>query len=476
MKSSEAVGVGDPYGDFQTPPALAEEVWGALDVDDVDVMVEPTVGLGAFVRTAPAAARSKRWLAWDVNAEYVETSRTLLAAQGIAGSVDRMNVFDLDPGAVREEVAGKVVLALGNPPWVTNSVQGRMEVRNLPAKRNRFGLKGFDALTGKANFDIAEAILLNLIEVLGSARELRLAFLVKRSVAMKMARDLLGQPGVAGAKFFGIDARRWFGAAVEAGLFIVRLTPGDPAVESTIDVYPTLGGSRSTSAGYLDGVFVEDLDAYASAAHLEAGPDDRLVWRQGLKHDLSKVLELRRTADGLVNGFGEAVDIEEEALSPLYKSSDLAAGRSPRRWFPLYQTDLSGPVPHLEEEWPKLAAYLQSHRVRFDARKSRIYRGKPAFMLFGVGEYTTAPFKVAISGFYDDPTFRLLEPGADGAPPLVDDTCYLLPFWSREEAAQMHSHLQSEEVGAFLAAVADRTAKRPYTKAVLGRISVPAAA
>jgi hypothetical protein len=44
-------------------------------------------------------------------------------------------------------------------------------------------------------------------------------------------------------------------------------------------------------------------------------------------------------------------------------------------------------------------------------------------MLFGVGPYTLAPFKVAVSGFYKRPCFTLLCPDEHGRPPIVDDTC-----------------------------------------------------
>ena len=69
--------------------------------------------------------------------------------------------------------------------------------------------------------------------------------------------------------------------------------------------------------------------------------------------------------------------MEEEVLSPLYKSSDLANGREASRFFPLYQIDLSGPRSDLQSRWPKLAAYLSAHKNQLDARKSRIYSGKP---------------------------------------------------------------------------------------------------
>ena len=198
-----------------------------------------------------------------------------------------------------------------------------------------------------------------------------------------------------------------------------------------------------------------------------------MQWRQGIKHDLARILELRATSEGVANGLGEPVDVEADALCPFYKSSDLAAGRDAGRLFPLYQIDLTGPIPNLATRWPKLEGYLRAHLSGFAARKSSIYRGKPDFMLFGVGDYTCAPFKVAVSGFYKEPRFRVLRPDHEGHPPLVDDTCYLLPFDQQDEAEDMAAYLNGRQVQALLAAISDRSAKRPYTKDVLSRIASP---
>ena len=69
----------------------------------------------------------------------------------------------------------------------------------------------------------------------------------------------------------------------------------------------------------------------------------------------------------------------------------------------------------------------------FAKRKSSIYRGQPAFALFGIGPYSFAPYKVAISGLHKVPKFRR-RPAA-GRPVMLDDTCYFLPCPSAVEAA-----------------------------------------
>jgi hypothetical protein len=94
-------------------------------------------------------------------------------------------------------------------------------------------------------------------------------------------------------------------------------------------------------------------------------------------------------------------------------------------------------------------------------------------MLFGVGDYSLAPFKVAVSGFYKQPQFRVLVPGPDGQPPLVDDTCYMLPFTCLNEARRTADYLNSKPVRGFLLSIADSAAKRPFTKDILARISAP---
>jgi hypothetical protein len=463
----------DLYGDFQTPEKLAAAIWRVVDASDVDLIIEPTVGLGVFLTTAPAAARSLPWLAYDVSPDYVDLARIAARSVGIDAVVEQQDAFALDRTFLHADIEDNTVLALGNPPWVTNSAQGGSARPNLPAKWNRFGLTGLDAKTGKANFDIAESILLSVLAALEPAREVRFAFLLKRSVAVKMVKDLLGVPGLVSAGFSRIDAKKWFGASVEAGLFQFTYRPRSAERDARLLLADELGGPTVQEAGIAEGVFIGDLARYERAKAIEAPVGEGLLWRQGLKHDLARVLELKISPDGLVNGFGEVVEVENEILCPFYKSSDVAGGRPASRRVPLYQHDLTGPLPELRGRWPRLAAYLDRHRERFAARGSTIYRGKPDFMLFGVGPYTLAPYKVAISGFYKEPRFSVLGPDELGHPPLMDDTCYMLPFESREEAEMMASYLNGEQVQAFVGSIVDRTAKRPYTKDILARIAAP---
>jgi hypothetical protein len=459
------------FGDFQTPIALAREVWNAIPSGDVGAVVEPTVGLGSFVTAAPDAARTAPWFCFDIHPDYVEEARRAAALAGMVRAVVReQDAFSVSSADFRELDRSVPVLAIGNPPWVTSAAQAHAVRSNLPLKSNdEFALRGLDAMTGRANFDIAEAILLRIIAAFEGFSDWRLAFLVKRSVAMKLARRLLGRAEC--LSFSRVDTSRHFGASVDAGLFYARIHTPAITVASDIAVCDQLGGPSIRRAGMRDARFVGDLDAHAAVAGLEAAAP--ISWRQGIKHDVAKVLELRSAGDAWENGLRERVEVERDALVPLYKSSDLANDRSAGRWFPLYQTDLSGPIPDLDERWPKLASYLRAHADAFAGRRSRIYEGKHPFMLFGVGPYVLAPWKVAVSGLYRTPQFRVIGPDDRGRPSLVDDTCYLLPFDKREVAEAVASHLNSPGAQQFIASIADASAKRPFTKAVLSRVGIP---
>lgn len=461
------------FGDFQTPAELAELVWENLDPTGADLIVEPTIGLGSFAIAAPSEARKVPWIGWDLNPEYVEIARSRFAECQIQGGVEVKDVFDLKPDDLGASHVDKLVLVVGNPPWVTSAAQGAFDAPNLPRKWNRFGLNGLDAMTGKSNFDIAEAVILSVAAALVGAKEVRFALLVKRSVALKIARDYIGRPGFDRFRFTRIDSKRWFDVSVEAGLLELSVI-ANATKATSIDIFDDFGVSAPTTAGIAsNGAFVGSLTVYESFSEVEASNGPHFDWRQGLKHDLTKVLELREGPEGLTNGLGETVDIEPDIVSPLYKSSDIAKDGPPRRFIPLYQRDLTGPLPDLALRWPKLAAYLDRHSESFRERRSSIYRGKPKFMLFGVGPYTLSPYKVVISGFYKEAHFRVVGPGANGAPPVVDDTCYLLPFDDLKTAEETARYLNSDRVRSFLSSVADEKAKRPYTKALLTRIRVP---
>src|SRR2546423_1684117 len=84
------------------------------------------------------------------------------------------------------------------------------------------------ARPGPSNFDLAECVWLKLITELAPQRP-TIALLCKTRVARHVL-TWCGRNGVpvARAALHLLDSRRWFGAAVDAGLFVLELGTGPP--------------------------------------------------------------------------------------------------------------------------------------------------------------------------------------------------------------------------------------------------------
>ena len=142
---------------------------------------------------------------------------------------------------------------------------------------------------------------------------------------------------------------------------------------------------------------------------------------------------------------------------------------SPERAVLVVQQRIGEDTAHLAGGAPRLWRYLTAHSSSFTKRQSSIYRGGPAFAMFGVGPYSFAPFKVATGGLNKQPHFQAIGPKA-GKPVMLDDTCYFLPCPSASETAILTALCNDPITIAFLRAASFQSAKRPVTKALLDRI------
>jgi hypothetical protein len=457
------------YGDFQTPDSLATRVTELVSelFGTPDFVIEPTVGLGAFIEASAARwGTSTEYVGYDINGVYVERARKRL--RHVGAKIFERDFFLEDWNCNLSRPAKSRTLVIGNPPWVTNSDLGQLGSKNLPQKSNFQGLRGFDARTGKSNFDIAEWMLIRLIEALPS--EGAIAMLCKTMTARKVLRHFWKtDEGREGSRLFRIDAKAEFNVAVDACLFFAT---GDRTDDCSARVYADLDkASESTRFGLVDGELVADVDAYISHKHL-AGESTAYTWRSGVKHDAAKVMEFTREGESLINGFGEAVQIEDDYVYPLLKSSDLGNGRvCIRKAVLVTQRHTGDDTSEISEKAPKTWDYLTRHKSALDGRKSSIYRNRPQFCVFGIGPYSFAPWKVAISGLYKSMTFVIVPP-CDDRPVMVDDTCYSIPCQSEAEAELLLELLSSAEATAFLNSLVFADSKRPITIDVLRRLSV----
>ena len=456
------------FGDFQTPPRLARSVCDLLLRTDqkASSILEPTCGSGSFLKAAEQAfPEAAALLGFDVNPQHVRAARSAVPRATIRCEEffgkDWMKTLD----GLREPI-----LVVGNPPWVTNSTVSSIGGTNLPVKSNFLGLSGFDAVTGKSNFDISEWMLMCLLRCL-SARSATLAMLCKTVVARKVLRHAwMNNIEVARSTAYKIDALAQFGAAVDACLLVCVFEPGKSSKQC--DVYPRVDKPcEPTSTFALRGErLVADLEAHIAYGHL-CGTSPR-KWRSGIKHDCSRVMELRPTDDGLyVNGLGDTVELETNFLFPMLKSSELANGDMPSRYMLVPQKSIGEDTSVIATQAPLTWHYLESYGQMLDSRSSTIYRNRPRFSVFGVGEYSFTEWKVAISGFYKRLDFRCVGPFHDKCV-VFDDTCYFLPCHSEDEARRMASVLNGNEAKGLFNSLVFWDAKRPITANLLSSLDL----
>ena len=466
------------FGDFQTPMALARAVCRVLASRGScpASVVEPTCGLGNFLIAAlerfPAVQSA---LGIDINASYVESTKAAIARHHFQDKTRVLHgdFFELDWPAILRELPEPVLL-IGNPPWVTNSQLATLGSENLPKKSNFQGRNGLDAITGKANFDISEWMLIRLLEWLGERRG-TLAMLCKTAVARKaLAHAWRDGIALSSAEMYAIDAKESFGASVDACLFACEFSRRGGAQNARV-LSRLEEGEEVTVLGYHDGRVIADARRYDRWKHLRGSR--ALRWRSGVKHDCGRVMELVREGRTYRNGLGELVELEDAYVYPMLKSSELAndSVQAPKRWMLVTQQRVAQETRGIQTTAPKTWHYLESHGDVLDRRASSIYRKQPRFSIFGVGPYTFAPWKVAVSGFYKRLHFAVIGSIA-GKPIVLDDTCYFIPCPSRADAEFVASLLNSQTSREFFSSLVFWEAKRPITGEILGQLDLVALA
>lgn len=462
------------FGDFQTPLDLAGDVCGLLARRGLlpASVLEPTCGRGSFLtaclETFPTISRA---IGIEINGDYVIAARSSSAekANGGRAEIRQEDFFQADWPEILESLSDPLLI-IGNPPWVTNAELGILGSSNLPVKSNFQNHKGIDAITGKGNFDISEWMLIRSLEWM-RGRSAVLAMLCKTAVARKVLLHAwrVGRK-VGRADVYLIDAVKHFGAAVHGCLLVVDSSVSTRGCDC--QVHDSLGhGEPSAVWGYRDGDLAADIGAYERWKHLEG--KERYRWRSGVKHDCSKVMEFHEDGGGCRNGFGDRVHLEPDYLYPMLKSADVANGsvEQPKRWMLVTQRAVGEDTNEIREKAPLTWRYLEKHGELLDRRASSIYQKRPRFSVFGVGEYSFAPWKVAVSGFYKKPVFNVIGP-FQGKPVVLDDTCCFVACGSKEEAELVARLLNSDIAKEFFSTRVFWDAKRPITVALLRRLDL----
>jgi len=466
------------FGDFQTPIALAKDVCRLLLDRGVrpNSILEPTCGLGSFLVAALEVFPGiRRAVGIEINQDHADAARKAIAQvpKSNVAEVLCADFFNYDWREILQSLPDPL-LVIGNPPWVTNAELGSLASSNLPQKSNFQNHRGIEAITGKSNFDISEWMLIRSLEWIRD-REASLAMLCKTAVA----RKVLLHAWKVGIKLkqsdiYQIDAIKDFGAAVDACLLVMESSKSSQNFQC--QVHETLKHDAPvTVLGFRNNHIVANVIAYERLKRLEGR--EWYQWRSGVKHDCSKVMEFNKEGDLFSNGMGETVNIEDDYLYPMLKSANVANGpvASLKRWMLVTQRLVGDDTSQISNKAPKTWKYLEEHADLLGRRTSSIYRNRPRFSVFGVGDYSFAAWKVAISGFYKKLDFKVVRPHA-GKPVVLDDTCYFLACKTWEEAELLAHLLNSETAKEFFSALVFWDSKRPITVALLRRLDLLALA
>ncbi len=468
------------YGDFQTNIILANKITLHLLSKNIspEIVIEPTCGKGNFIiATLRNFKNIKNIIGVEIYEPYVWETKFNIMDFFIANpysnkpeiSIIHCNVFDFDFKQIAKQYSTKDILVIGNPPWVTNSKLGSLNSSNLPKKTNFKNHSGLDAMTGKGNFDIAEFITMTMIETFQNMNG-HLLLLVKNSVIKNILFDQnKNHYKIASIEKQCIDSKKEFNVSVGASLFYCQLN-STPAFEcKEFNFYDNK--DSYLKFGWVADKFVSNIDTYIHTKEIDN--ECPFVWRQGLKHDCSAVMELEKVNGHYLNGLNEEIKLEDGLIYGILKSSDLknTVISQTRKFTIVTQKKVGQETNYIKNQYPKTYQYLTQHKENFDARKSSIYNSKPLFSIFGIGDYSFKPFKVAISGFYKTFHFTLILP-QDNKPVMLDDTCYFIGFDKIEYAVYSLILLNSDKTMQFLQSVTFADAKRTFTKDVLMRIDL----
>ncbi|MDC6350057.1 hypothetical protein PP178_00710 [Zeaxanthinibacter sp. PT1] len=465
------------FGDFQTNLALADQAvdYSYSKFSDIEFVLEPTCGKGNFIIAALGKIENlKKVVGVEIYKPYVwETKFGILDfflrnGSKVKPDIDifHANAFEFDYEELAKSSKDLKTLIIGNPPWVTNSELGSIDSINLPTKSNFKKYRGLDAITGKGNFDIGEYISIHMLRCFHRHTGI-FAFLIKNSVIKNILQDQrLNKYFIGNSESLKIDSKKEFNVSVSASLFISELNHKPELVCEEKDFYTS---QSITEFGWYKDKFVYSIKDYDASSSIDGR--SIFTWRSGVKHDCSKVMELKQVNGHYLNGLKEKVNLEENLVYGLLKSSDLKQEEANeyRKQTIITQRKIGQETAYIKTNYPLTYRYLSSNKKYFTKRKSSIYKNKPEFSIFGIGEYSFAPFKVGISGLYKSTHFTLVRPH-NSKPVMLDDTCYFIGFSNLIDAQIAHFLVNSEIVQKFLKSIIFSDSKRSINKDTLMRI------
>ncbi len=275
-------------------------------------------------------------------------------------------------------------------------------------------------------------------------------------------------------KIFLIDALENFDANVDACLFYFKNSKIVAKKECKIFKFLNLK-SYDKTISFKQNKLIANLELFQKNNFVVGKSDYK--WRNGVKHDAAKVMELSRNDNSFINNLKKEADVDDDLVFPLLKSSDVANGKikKPRKYVLVTQHSIGEDTNYIKIKYPKTWTYLEHNKDYFTNRKSSVYKNKPKYSIFSVGKYSFAKYKIVISGFYNKLNFKIVG-DFNKKPFMLDDTCNFIPCCSYEEAEFIFKLLDSKFSRDYLNSVVFWDNKRAITTEILNSINLRAIA
>jgi len=405
--------------------------------------------------------------------------------------------------SLQKILAGGCDYLIGNPPWISWNClppvyRQRLENELLP-QYVLFDFHGQSARLGHGNDDYLSTFTLVTID----------RYLKQNGICSFIVKQPL-LTNVAGKTFRRFEIRRSSGEVtplrVRQAADLRALDPFGIGNETAILVlekgapttYPVAHDIWSQSNGHI-AIRAERAQpselAEASSAWIVISSEWRSTKfmeglnpyeiRHGLKHDAAEILIVRvieKNQDRLriqrMAADEMTYEIEPDWIYPFLQPRHLKKwGRDGHFYFLMPQRKAGEDnEKELIEHFPLTHVFLKKFAPQFAARRSKVFLHKPFYGLFGLGQYTHAPYKVCWVGLGFQPRFAVVEEINDplfGQKTVVPDgTIYFMPFQHRDEAHFVCALLNSELVCKFLSARSGKS-KRGLSKKVVEQLALP---
>lgn len=447
--------------DYQTPAYLTDMICEYLKNNlkiSPEVIIEPTCGIGNFIKSISRTFPKKQIYGIDID----QTKLNKIDSSNPNIRLFNENVFNFNFKNISKN---KSILIIGNPPGIINT-ELKINSKIIQTNSNFKKLRKMDTMMRNSNFDISEYIILRLIDEFKDSNA-TIAFLCKTTISRNIFIELIkNNIKYSFVKQLNFNSSKIFKIDNNTCLFIIQF--GGPSLaDKTCEVSNFSEPTKILHKfGFISDKFysnIKDIPQIDGKCQME--------WRQGVKHDCAKIMELNHENNQYINKNNENVSIEDTLIYPLLKSSQLKKPivKETSRKIIITQKKIKQNTDYIKTEAPKTWKYLNENKEFFDKRKSSIYKNTPNFSIFGIGDYSFKKYKVAISGFCKNPMFSLVY---SDKIMMLDDACYFLSFDNYDEAYITMLILNSQLVKKFLKNIAFLDSKRPFAKKILKRIDI----